>query len=74
MTRLLTDGYQIVNKNFMAYESAWCGRYPVTVEIDRFKSDIGRQFCGCSSIGRARHCHCRGSRIEAGQPRQIWVA
>lgn len=49
MTRLLTEGYQIVNKNFMAYESAWCGRYPVTVEIDRFKSDIGRQLCSGSN-------------------------
>ncbi len=26
---------------------------------------------GCSSIGRARHCHCRGSGIETRHPRHL---
>jgi hypothetical protein len=27
----------------MARESAWCGRYTVTVDIDRFETDTSRQ-------------------------------
>lgn len=27
-----------------AHGSAWCGRYPVTVDIDRFETDMSRQF------------------------------
>lgn len=26
----------------LAYGTAWCGRYTVTVDIGRFESDIGR--------------------------------
>ena len=30
-------------------------------------------YCSVSSIGRARHCHCRGKRIETAMGRQFYI-